>query len=227
MGWLKKITKSDRVQAGLCWVGAQYLRFIYHTNRWTVINPHIPETLRETGQPFIIAFWHGRLLLMSYAWPLRKSPIHMLISNHSDGKLIANTVKHIGIQPIQGSTNKGGAAALRTMVKTLKNGHSLGITPDGPRGPHMHASAGVISLAKMAQVPIVPCAVGTTRRKHAKSWDHFMIPWPFGRGAFVWGAPITVPKDMSYQDQVAAAITEVTRECDSLTGHTTREQARP
>lgn len=224
MGWLKKITKSSRFQSCICWVGAQYIRFVYKTSRWNVHNAHIPEDFWQNGKPFILAFWHGRLLLMPYSWP-RNQPIHMLISAHRDGQLIAKTVGHFGIQTIEGSTSKGGATALRSMLKSLKAGQCVGITPDGPRGPRMHASAGIVTTAKMAGVPIIPCAFGTSKRKHARSWDRFLIAKPFSRGVFVWGEPIMVPKSakademIHYQNKVADALNTITDQCDILTQH--------
>ncbi len=88
------------------------------------------------GRAFIGAFWHGRMLMIPMGWQ-RMAPMHMLISAHRDGRIIADAVSYFGIQAIAGSTRRGGSAALRNMLKKLKEGDCVAITPDGPRGPAM------------------------------------------------------------------------------------------
>lgn len=227
---LKTISKSNGFRNILCWIGALYIRLVYHTGRWDVVNGHIPKEFWDNDKPFILAFWHGRILLMPFCWN-RKKAVHMLISQHRDGQLIAKTVGHLGVQTIAGSTSKGGAAALRTMLRTLKRGESIGITPDGPRGPRMQASPGIVNIAKMSGVPIIPCAFGAKSRKHVNSWDHFCLTYPFSKGVFIWGTPITVPKSAkgeeleNYQRVVEETITSITNEADRLTGHPFAEAA--
>ncbi len=230
MGVLKSITKSDGFRKILCWVGAQYIRFVHLTSRWEVVNGAAAQHYWREGKPFILAFWHGRILMMPYCWN-RKFPIHMLISAHRDGQLIARTVSHFGIQTVEGSSSKGGANALRAMLKALKNGESIGITPDGPRGPRMRASSGVVNVAKMAGVPVIPCAFGTRSRKHLGSWDRFCIAFPFTKGVFVWGDAIHIPKDAKgddlkdWQQKVEDDLTAVTNEADRLSGQPAVEAA--
>ncbi|WP_419798561.1 MAG: lysophospholipid acyltransferase family protein [Terasakiella sp.] len=230
MSLLKSIIKSDGFRKILCWIGAQYIRFVYATGRWQVVNGETAQGYWDADKPFILAFWHGRILLMPYCWN-RKKAINMLISQHRDGQLIARTVGHFGIQTIEGSTSKGGATALRAMLKSLKNGDCIGITPDGPRGPRMRASNGVVNVAKMAQVPVIPCAFGSVSRKHVRSWDRFCVAFPFSKGVFVWGNPIYVPKEAkgaeleAYRLKVEDELTRVTNESDRLTGHPPVEAA--
>lgn len=198
MSVTKRILQSNAVQALACWITAQYIRFVAMTGRWETIRGDIPEAFWKDGKPFILAFWHGRLLMMPRCWTGGKT-IHMLISQHRDGQLIARTVAHFGIKTIAGSTSKGGASALRAMLKTLKNGGYVGITPDGPRGPRMRASDGVVSVARMSGVPVIPATFGVTKRKVLGSWDRFVVAKPFARGVIVWGAPIDVPRDADKQ----------------------------
>jgi lysophospholipid acyltransferase (LPLAT)-like uncharacterized protein len=124
------------------------------------------------------------------------APMHMLISAHRDGRIIADAVAYFGIAAIAGSTRRGGSAALRTMLKKLKAGDCVAITPDGPRGPAMTVSIGIVNAARLAQVPIVPITYATSRRRIAATWDRFHIALPFGRGVFLWGEPIEVAADL-------------------------------
>ena len=118
--------------------------------------------------------------------------MHMLISAHPDGKIIADAVSYFGVDSIPGSTSRGGPAALRTLLKRLKEGDCVGVTPDGPRGPAMTASIGIVNLARLAGAPIVPITYATSRRRMLSTWDRFHFPWPFGRGVYLWGEPIGI-----------------------------------
>ncbi len=151
--------------------------------------------------------------------------MHMLISAHRDGRIIADAVAYFGIDAIAGSTRRGGSAALRIMLKRLKEGDCVAITPDGPRGPAMKASIGVVNVARLAQVPIVPITYATSRRHIAATWDRFHIALPFGRGVFLWGEPIEIAPDLDEAGAedarrlVEQRMSEMVREADRRVGH--------
>jgi len=225
----KRILGSDAVRRVLCWLGAQYIRFVYATGRWTVLRGDIPRAFWDRGEPFILCFWHGRLLMMPYCWN-RRVDIHMLISQHRDGQIIARTVGHFGIRTIAGSTQRGGAGALRAMLKVLQAGECVGITPDGPRGPRMRASDGIVSVARLAGVPIVPATFAVDRRHVLGSWDRFVVAWPFARGVLAWGEPIHVTRDADVEAaraRVEEALNVLTAEADALVGAAPVEPAPP
>ncbi len=200
---IKKILKSDAVLHIACWGAAQYIRLVWYSGRWEVRGKENIDQFYDAGQPCIVCLWHGRLLMSTYGWQ-RKKPLKMLISAHRDGELIANTVKHLGIGHITGSTSKGGTAALRTALRCLKAGEYVGITPDGPRGPRMRISAGVMSLAKLSGLPILPITFSIRHGKYFGSWDRFLLGYPFSRGVIQWGEPIVIPKDADQQALTAA-----------------------
>ena len=182
------------VRAVLCRLVAAYVRLVHATSRWETRNAEAVNALWDADSPFILASWHGRMFMMSTMW--RKGvPVGMLISRHRDGELIARTLRHLGVDAIRGSTSRGGGGALREVLRALKSGQCIGFTPDGPRGPLMRASDGVISAARLAGVPIVPAACAVSRRKVLSSWDRFVIPFPFSRGICIWGEPLSVPRN--------------------------------
>ena len=220
----RHILRSDRLRRLLCWGVQLYIRFVYATNRWTAEGYEVPRRLRAAGRPFILAFWHGRLLMIPMAWR-RLAPMHMLISAHRDGRIIADAVSHFGIDSVAGSTRRRGSAALRTMLKRLAAGDCVGITPDGPRGPAMVASSGIVNLARLGGVPIVPIVFATSRRRELNTWDAFHLALPFGRGIYLWGEPIEVPAVLddagieAMRRHIETRMVELAREADCRVGH--------
>lgn len=219
----KKALQSEALRRALCWLAAHYVRFVHATSRWTVVRGDVPDRLLKEGRSFIVAFWHGRLLLMPYAW-MRPVPFFMLISRHRDGQLIARTVAYFGIATIAGSTTRGGAGALRALVKALNDGACVGITPDGPRGPYMRASDGIVSVARLAGVPVLPATYAISRRRVLATWDRFVVPLPFARGVIAWGEPIAVARDLdaagvdAVRRRIEDALNTVTAEADRQCG---------
>jgi lysophospholipid acyltransferase (LPLAT)-like uncharacterized protein len=187
----RRFLRSEPVRRIACWFTHCYIRFVYLTNRWSVEGGEWPHRLTREGRTFIVAFWHGRLLMMPPAWHQLTS-FHMLISAHRDGRIIAGAMTYFGIDTIAGSTTRGGSSALRAMLKQLKEGGCVGITPDGPRGPAMTVSVGTVNIARLARVPIVPLTYATSRRRLLATWDRFHLALPFGRGVYLWGEPIEI-----------------------------------
>ena len=190
----RRIIRHDRIRRVLSWLAARYMRLVYATGRWTEIGGETPRRFWAEGTPYIGCFWHGRLMMMPFLRPPR-GDVFMLISRHRDGQLIARTVSHFNIDTIAGSTSKGGSAALRAMVKAIKDGANVNITPDGPRGPRMRAGSGIVALARLSGAPILPATFAARRCWILGSWDRFVVPLPFSRGELRWGQPIEVPAD--------------------------------
>jgi len=227
---VKTLPRRPWLRDGLCALAAFYIRLVQASGRWRVEGAAAPEALWRQGQPFILAFWHGRLMMMPGCWP-RAMPMHMLISRHPDGLFIARTIRHFGLGAIAGSTRRGGSSALRELLRALKAGESIGITPDGPRGPRMRASSGAVDIARIAGVPIIPAAFATSRRRVLGSWDRFVVALPFARGVFVWGEPIAIAKNADAAAREATrrrleeGLNAVTRAADRLVGQRAIEPA--
>jgi hypothetical protein len=144
-------------------------------------------------------------------------------------------ITHFGVKSVRGSagdkvksgskSSKGGVQeAMLSMAKLAAAVEGLAITPDGPRGPRMRANAGVVALARLTGLPVFPIAVSVSNRRVLSSWDGFIVPLPFSRGAFVIGDPIFVARDANADgsEQTRTAIemeiSRVTREADRIVG---------
>jgi len=227
---MKRLLRANPVQAPVAWLAAQYMRFVYATSRWTVIGADRVQPMLEEGRPFIGCFWHGRMLMWPCFWASRRRML-MLSSEHQDGRLIARAIAHFGVETIIGSSSRGGAMALRGMVRWIADGRSVAVTPDGPRGPRMRAAPGIAMAAKLSGAPIVPGSYSTTRAITLSSWDRFLLALPFGRGVFIIGEPVSVARDASTAAVEAARLAierhlnQLTREADRLCGRRPVEPA--
>ncbi len=170
-------------------LGWLVINFLYLTNRkrWH-IEGKIPDT------PIVVAFWHAELLLAPFIYkkiaPNRR--VEVMISEHFDGELIAQTMRFFGIGAIRGSSSKGAAKALIKAIKRVKEGGDVAITPDGPKGPRHELSDGIVAIAKKSKAPIVIFNYRPTKYKQANSWDKFLIPMPFGTIDFFCSEPIYI-----------------------------------
>ena len=226
--FIKKFSRNKVLRNFTCFLGSLYIRFTYASGQWCIENQSVPEKLINEGKTFITCFWHGRLLMMSFAWPYNPS-FHMLVSGHPDGQLIAKTIKLLGFNVLSNSGKNKGALAMRSMVRTLKRGEYVGLTPDGPRGPRMRAGYGAIALSKLSGVPILPISYSSSRCKLFHSWDRFLLPLPFAKGVFIWGDPIQITKKADKEELEIARqdlerqLNQLTNTADTLLGQITPE----
>jgi len=135
-------------------VGYAAIRALGRTLRIRTLHADRVNTFWQAGRPVILAFWHGRQLMLPLGY--RGSRLYILVSEHRDGELIHRIVQRFGFDTVRGSTTRGGARALRQMVRLGRSGAGLAVTPDGPRGPRCVAQAGVVQLAKLTGLPILP-----------------------------------------------------------------------
>jgi len=165
-------------------------KILSFTMKFKEIHPEIIQKYWNNMDNAIVAFWHGRLLMTPYIYRGKKGKA--LVSQHKDGELIARALEKMGIGTIRGSSTRGGSQALRSMIRDLKSGYDIAIVPDGSQGPRYKVQRGVVELAKLSGTPIIPLTFSSSKKIIFKSWDAFMLPYPFSRGVFLWGEPIYV-----------------------------------
>lgn len=178
-------------------VGLGVFRLWIKTLRFRVEDPQkiLPAS---QAQPFILAVWHNRLLLLppifSLCFPHRHSV--GLISASRDGDFVSILVERFGHGTVRGSTSRKGVIALRQLVDALAEGTNVLITPDGPRGPLYEVNQGAIFVAQKSGAAIVPMQIEYAKAWRLKSWDGFFIPKPFSEVRVIFGAPLKVAQTM-------------------------------
>jgi lysophospholipid acyltransferase (LPLAT)-like uncharacterized protein len=206
----KQLLKTSTVQWAISTFGAAYSNFVRLTAR--IDRPQPPA-----GGPFLLAMWHGRLLMIDYLRPTGRAMI-TLISGHRDGQIISR-IASLGsrgqIRTVTGSSSRGGTKAIRELMRYASAGETIFITPDGPHGPNMQAQRGVIEIARLTGLPILPASVSAKWRIELGSWDRFIIPYPFTRVAVRWGEPIRVDRDAD-GDAVLAQVEAALNTCQQL-----------
>jgi lysophospholipid acyltransferase (LPLAT)-like uncharacterized protein len=194
----KRFQHRPAVQQILASLIASYIRLVDRTGRWRVTAPSATAALVRNGGPFIGASWHGRFMMIYPAWRRllvelgqeQMRHAHVMTSAHGDGQLIQFASKRFGMKPLWGSSRRGGVSALIRARRVLREGDIVVMTPDGPRGPRMRAHAGVAYLAADNDVPVIPITFAARRQKTLRSWDRFMLVWPFASGVLAFGEPI-------------------------------------
>lgn len=148
----------------------------------------------------IIALWHNRTFVPChfYKYILKCSiPMSMLTSASKDGAMLATIAEDYGMRAVRGSSHRRGVAGFMDLMRELKEGCCMCITPDGPKGPRYKCHPGVIKAAAMSGLPIIPVRIEIPHCwRITKAWDAFIIPKPFSRVELHWGKPLEIPRDL-------------------------------
>ncbi len=148
----------------------------------------------EFPGPAIFLLWHEYMPVPFY---LRgHCNFAVLLSQHHDAEWLSQAARHLGFTSVRGSTNRGGFAALRELLRKCRH-MNLAVTPDGPRGPRRQLALGPVYLSSRLGVPLIAAGVGYDRPwRNPWSWDRFAIPRPFSRVRMVIGPAIQIPANL-------------------------------
>jgi lysophospholipid acyltransferase (LPLAT)-like uncharacterized protein len=196
----RRIGRSEFAQEAVGFLLANYLRFVKATSRFTTVPADLDAHMGPRA-PLIAAMWHGQHLMIPLGRPKTVGPYVVLISRHEDAGAQASAARRLGIEPVRGSGGpvdrqyyKGGAPALRNLIRLLDSGASVGMTADVPKRARV-AGLGIVTLAKLSGRPIVPTTVVTSRRVQFDTWDKATLGLPFSRAIVVVGDFIDVAPD--------------------------------
>jgi len=198
---LKQLLASSPVQFLIGRTMGLYMLFVGVTTRWTRINQAAAEPFWSGRGRIILCVWHNRFTLAHKLWRFGPGATKalFLVSRSREGGIAAHAAQTVGTDVIRGSSakpgkrGKGGTEAGLEAVRHLDNNGCVGFTPDGPRGPRMRAKLGPVQIARMGQAPMLCLAWSTSHCRVFDSWDRFILPLPFGRGALIWSDPIAPP----------------------------------
>jgi len=139
--------------------------------------------LAHSDEPVAIVLWHNRLFLSPEIFRQFRTRRHVygLVSASKDGAWLAAFYRMIGLIPVRGSTSRLGREAARVLIAKIQEGHDIGITPDGPRGPMYVVEPGVLVVTRRTQAPLVLIGAEFGPAWRLRSWDRFYVPWPFTR----------------------------------------------
>jgi hypothetical protein len=187
---------------------------------------HLPVLdMVESGEPFILVFFHGRLFTLIYY--LRNWPVVIMASISYLGEIQSRILHSFGYSTIRGSRSRGAARVLAEMVGLVRKGKIGVFAVDGPRGPYREVKPGAVFVAKKLGVPIVP--VTTSARPSVvleSAWDRFLLPVPFGRTIVHLGEPMLLDEDLSEESissdcrRIGQVLAELETEADVLIGRT-------
>jgi lysophospholipid acyltransferase (LPLAT)-like uncharacterized protein len=188
------------------WLIQAGIRCFSATWRCTFADPH--RVFDSARGPMIFCLWHNRLALSMKAWnhwgkeKVPASGLVALISASHDGGVLARALRYFNVEAVRGSSSRRGAQALLELTTYTERGYHIAITPDGPRGPRYVINDGIIALAQLSGLPIIPVSVHIRGKLTMKSWDRFQIPLPFARCELKFGQLIYVPKDVAETQRV-------------------------
>jgi lysophospholipid acyltransferase (LPLAT)-like uncharacterized protein len=141
----------------------------------------------------VLVTWHGRTLVPLFFFRGRR--LFTIISPSRDGEIQFRLYRKFGWDATRGSTGRDAAKAALACVRKLKEGTTLALTPDGPKGPSGVVQPGTFYFARKAGCPIVPAGVSARPAWFLRTWDTFLFPLPCARAAIVVGDPISVAPD--------------------------------
>jgi lysophospholipid acyltransferase (LPLAT)-like uncharacterized protein len=149
----------------------------------------------QDSRPVIFCLWHNRLAISMIVHRRHPRKLAALVSASKDGALLAAVLGRFGVEQVRGSSSRRGPQALLELTSHAKRGYDLAVTPDGPKGPRYVVQHGVISLAQVTGLPIIPVTCNTKTKICLKSWDRFQIPFPFSRCELILNEPIFVHRE--------------------------------
>jgi lysophospholipid acyltransferase (LPLAT)-like uncharacterized protein len=179
----------------LPYVGLFLVKILSSTYRLKIVDQCNERDCIEKDGSIIYASWHQRFFPGVTFFATRR-PIAILISRSRDGEFASHVVDILGWQAVRGSSSKGGSAGLQKLKELARAGYKIGHIVDGPKGPFGVVKPGLLRIAQVSGMAIVPTITSSQRKWTFGSWDRFMVPKPFSRVIIRFGEPVYIPHDL-------------------------------
>jgi lysophospholipid acyltransferase (LPLAT)-like uncharacterized protein len=147
--------------------------FWWRSQRVAIVCADPASDPRAHSSRRILSMWHEDLMIGCVAF--RESNLKVLVSHSKDGDFITPTIEGLGFSTIRGSSKRGGAQALREMIREVR-ANCIAIMPDGPKGPRRVVKDGVTYLSSRAEAPIIPLGCAYSCAIRFRSWDRMAYP---------------------------------------------------
>ena len=177
----------------------------------------------ESGEPFVMVFFHGRQFLLIYQ--LQGWPAAIMTSISYMGEIQSRILESFGFAAIKGSRSRGGVRVLAEMVGMVRRGRIGGFAVDGPRGPYREVKPGAVFVAKKLGIPVIPVSTSAWPSVTLKwLWDRYLLPMPFSRATVHFGEPMYFDKDLTDgsiekdSHRIGEALAKLEEEADVLIG---------
>ncbi len=168
------------------------------TLRIEILNNDSVKKLYEHKSNFVLAFWHGKMIV---PWFLhREKNFGALVSLSNDGDILSAVLNKWKYNVVRGSSHKGGKESLENMIELARQNYSIAITPDGPTGPKEQMKAGAVVVAKKTNIPLVLIGVYIKKKFVLNSWDNFQIPKPFSKVIVKYSELIYIDENLSFDE---------------------------
>ena len=223
---LRKITYSVLFQWLISSIFYLYIKLVLLTSKKHFVNHEVLLENARKKEPLILSFWHNRLMLIPQITKQTKKldanyKLMALVSRHGDGQFVGKLARQFGLILVVGSTQRKRKSSrgiefssLKHLINGLKKGHSLGITPDGPRGPNQKINGAIINIAKISGAKILPLSCSTSRFKKLRSWDKFTIPLPFSKICFYFDNKLITVEETADKTEIKKLSDQLKRRMD-------------
>ena len=227
MTLLRKIIYLSFIQKLIIRLLQFYINLVYLTSKKTIINDKEINEAVKNNENLILVFWHGRLMINTAILAKLDTQLYSIVSSHTDGNFVANTIAKFRSKIIRGSTSKGSARVIRESLNILKTpNNSLCISTDGPRGTRMRINSQFVAIAQKTGASIITCNYSCKSAIFANSWDRFLIPTIFNNIKFEYGKKYQIDKSLN-KDEIAKKTKEIEDEMNNITWRLDQEYNHP
>ncbi len=224
MSLRRRLENSDILVAVFARLLAAYVWFCFRTTRWRIDGLEDMAAELRDG-PVIYVLWHSRVVYGPSAWPQHLARLYTLMDPSPIGRVASRTQAILGMQPISMRAHASNFAASRKILGVIRNGDSVGIAADGPKGPDRDAKQATLEWARATGRPVYLFAWSAKRGMRLKTWDRLIVPLPFTKGAYVfrrWQTDVPRKMDAAGYDNLRADLSThldmVTADADRLAG---------
>ncbi|MEO1732278.1 MAG: DUF374 domain-containing protein [Pseudomonadota bacterium] len=227
MSLRKKIANSEWLNNAVARMIAGYLGWVYKTGTWTRIGYEPLEELLKSGEPVVGVLWHQRLAMTPYFFPMELGRVCSITSSARAGSMVGRIQLRFGLETIAMSSHKRHVALSREVVGKVKEGVTIGIAADGPRGPERVLSTVPLVWARATGKRVFVFTYSIRHAREAPSWDRMLLPRLFSDGVFLvreWTETVPRKADEATIEALRLSLetmlNDLTAEADEMVGRT-------